>query len=602
MFLATTALSEFWDLYGRLLFLGPWCTRHDQQDQWAHRDYLFLPNPWDDRERLWQAAFYCQGVHDHLLGELSLWLNKVHQVNFGRRYWQILLSPWLSGFVDVFFDRYVHVNEAFSFCPELQTWLLDEREYFTPWDNVEFTALQTGDIYNLQLYSQIITSISHDFPMRKPLRSFVEPQQPTRKTPLGWLKGALRKLEPLIIETGFLSKDVVLLKGNLSKRVQLRLALTPGFRGSFLYQHFPPGRVDHQHPARRELAAVTATADPFVRMLVQALPRNFPGLYLEGYQSSRKLILDRYGSRNLPKLLLNWGDLRFHEYGKFLAGEMVERGGGIVDFQHGAGYGFSRLIGVERHTRQVSDKFYTWGWAGQENDPKLVDLPGAKLSLKSRQPGTSSRHRMIMVVGTIYPRFLYRFQSYPLGTQWLRYIQAIMEFIEAVGPPRQGVLSYRGWVNYGWGISEQVKERFPQVAVDHHDHSFRYQMNKSRVVVFDHLGTTFLETMAANVPSIIFFDRRHWGLRSEAQPYLDLLHRAGIFHDTPQSAARQVVRVYDHIDSWWFCRSVQDARKEFVDHFALNSPDWNRQWVDAITRELHEVQARQKKRGINLTI
>ncbi len=223
----------------------------------------------------------------------------------------------------------------------------------------------------------------------------------------------------------------------------------------------------------------------------------------------------------------------------------------------------------------------------------LASLPSPKTSLKSRQPGKSRRHRMIMVVGTTYPRFLYRFQCYPLGTQWLRYIQATMEFIEAVGPQRQAVLLYRGHpTGYGWGISEQIEERFPHVAVDHHDHPFRHQMNKSRLVVVDYPGTTFLEAMAANVPSIIFFDPRHWDFRSEAQPYFDLLRRAGIFHETPQSAARQVTQVYDHSDSWWFCRSVQDAREGFVNHFALSSPDWNRQWVKAITRELHGIQAR----------
>lgn len=602
MFLATTALSEFWDPAGQLLFLGPWCTRHDQQDQWAHRNYLYLPNPWDDRERLLQAALCSHGVYDQLLGEIRLWLNKVHQVNFGQRYWQILLGPWLSTFIDIFFDRYVHVNEAFSSFPELQTWLLDQSEYFTPWDHCEFSVIQMDDIYNLQLYSQIITSIGYDFPRKKPLLSCGGPQPPDRKNLFGGLKGAFRKLDPLIMKIGFPSKDVVLLKGNLSKRLKLRLALTPGFRGSFIYQRFLPGRLEHHHPARREMAAVTTTADPFVRILVQALPQNFPALYLEGYRSSRKLILDHYGSRNLPKLLLSWGDLCFNEYGKFLAGEMVERGGGIIEFQHGGGYGFSRLLRTEQYSRQVSDKFCTWGWAGQENDPKLVDLPGAKLSLKSRRPGTSSRHRMVMMASNIYPRFLYRFQSYPIGTQWVRYLQGIMEFIEAMGPQKHQVLCYRGLVAYGWGISEQVKERFPQVTIDHHDHSFRYQMNQSRLVVFDHPGTSFLEAMAANVPSIIFFDPRYWDFRSEAQPYFDLLHRAGIFHDTPQSAARQVARVYDHTDSWWFSRSVQDARNEFAGHFALSSPDWNRQLVKVINRELHEIQARQEKTLTTLTI
>ena len=423
MFLATTALTEFWAPSGQLLFLGPWCTRYDQRDQWSHRDYLFLLNPWDDRERLWQAALYCQNIHDNLLGELSRWLNEVHRVNFSQRYWQILLGPWLSSFVDAFYDRYVHINEAFSFCPELKTWLLAESAYVTPWDNKESTAYQIGDIYNLQLFSQIIASLGHDFPRKKPAREVARPQQPARKNLLNWLKVALRKLEHLIMEAGFSNRDVVLLQDNLSRQAKWRLRLTPGFRGSFVYRQVSPGRIDRPHTARQELAALTNTNDPFVHTLLQALPRNFPGLYLEGYHSARKLILDRYSSGSFPKLLLNWGSLWFNEYGKFLAGEIAEEGGAIVDFQHGAAYGISRLLGVERYSRQVSDKYYTWGWSGLENDPKLGTLPGAKLSSKRRHPGTSSRHRLIMVVGNNYPRYLYRFQSYPLGTQWLRYMQ-----------------------------------------------------------------------------------------------------------------------------------------------------------------------------------
>jgi putative transferase (TIGR04331 family) len=120
-------------------------------------------------------------------------------------------------------------------------------------------------------------------------------------------------------------------------------------------------------------------------------------------------------------------------------------------------------------------------------------------------------------------------------------------------------------------------------------------MNRSRMIVFDHPGTTFLEAMAANVPSIMFLDPKHWDFRPEAQPYLDLLRRAGILYNTPQSAAQQVAGIYDQVDSWWFSETVQEARQRFANHFALNAPDWNRQWVEAINRELHEVQSRQQK-------
>ena len=168
-----------------------------------------------------------------------------------------------------------------------------------------------------------------------------------------------------------------------------------------------------------------------------------------------------------------------------------------------------------------------------------------------------------------------------------------MDFIEALGPQRQRDMFYRGHpVDFGWRISEQIAARFPQVVIDDHKHPFGYQMNRARLVVFDQPGTTLLEALAANVPTIMFFDPRHWDFRPEAQPYFDMLQRAGIFHDTPPAAAQQVAQVYERVDPWWFSPDVQEARTEFVKHFALGSADWNRQWVEAIAQELQKIKAR----------
>lgn len=36
MFLATTALSEFWDKDQEILFLGSWCLRYDRRSEWGN--------------------------------------------------------------------------------------------------------------------------------------------------------------------------------------------------------------------------------------------------------------------------------------------------------------------------------------------------------------------------------------------------------------------------------------------------------------------------------------------------------------------------------------------------------------------------------------
>ena len=63
MFLATTALSEFWDPTEEMLCLGSWCLRYDRRAQWERLRYQVLPCPWDDRQRFYDAADFLDGAY-----------------------------------------------------------------------------------------------------------------------------------------------------------------------------------------------------------------------------------------------------------------------------------------------------------------------------------------------------------------------------------------------------------------------------------------------------------------------------------------------------------------------------------------------------------
>jgi len=43
MFLASTALTEFWDEEDELLFLGSWCRPHEKAKQWRDRRGRLMP-------------------------------------------------------------------------------------------------------------------------------------------------------------------------------------------------------------------------------------------------------------------------------------------------------------------------------------------------------------------------------------------------------------------------------------------------------------------------------------------------------------------------------------------------------------------------------
>ena len=75
-----------------------------------------------------------------------------------------------------------------------------------------------------------------------------------------------------------------------------------------------------------------------------------------------------------------------------------------------------------------------------------------------------------------------------------------------------------------------------------------------------------------NIPTVIYWDPKYMETNTWAQPYFDELQDVGIFHDTPQSAAQHIARIWDDIDSWWNNHKTRLVRDRFARQFA-HCPD-----------------------------
>ena len=86
--------------------------------------------------------------------------------------------------------------------------------------------------------------------------------------------------------------------------------------------------------------------------------------------------------------------------------------------------------------------------------------------------------------------------------------------------------------------------------------------------------------MAADFPTIAFWDFEQWKLRESARPYFEELCRVGVFHKTPESAAVKVNEVFKDPLLWWNSTEVLDARKKFCNRFARTSKNWITEWKE----------------------
>jgi putative transferase (TIGR04331 family) len=170
----------------------------------------------------------------------------------------------------------------------------------------------------------------------------------------------------------------------------------------------------------------------------------------------------------------------------------------------------------------------------------------------------------------------------------LDYIRDQRIFYQALGKEARDLLLWR-YFGALWEDVERFKEFAPKLRTQHglkrqlgKESNFISDLRKCRLAVHTANETTYLEALAANFPSIIFWDPRYYTVRESLQPLFDELASAEILHYTPESAAHKLTEIYRDPAEWWGRADVQEARRGFCAALARTSDDWLIQWREEL--------------------
>ncbi|MEE9276768.1 MAG: LIC12162 family protein [bacterium] len=583
-FLAATALEEFWDARRPLLFLGEWCRLHGRRGSWAGRDHEVLPYPWDDPARKARAALYCRELHAETLPLLADHLNRAHGERRGLRYWRIIIGPWLLGFIEALYDRFVCLSEALAGRPGLDTLVLDPASWITPRDWYEFTYLIQGDAYNLQLYSQLLEGMGRRHPSRPyripyalPFRAQTLPQR---------VRFRLKNIYSRGLDWVGRGRPILLCEMAMPQADTWRLCRATGFRAWPMGREILVGKSHIRAPeggAREGLGRLPLerTGEEFPSLFVQTLPVNFPSLYLEGYAEMRDGCAPF--ARGVQRVLVSSQGWKSNERFKFIAAEGAERGARLVCTQHGGATGTCDHSPMEEMIVEGVDDFISWGFSKSEA-PKAVPLPDPKLQ-RLMQGGSGEREAGggVLFVGNTFPRYAVSFRTQPISSQVLSYIKWQLRFFRALPEElRRKVLvrPYPGDVD--WRHKDRLSDEFTGLRFDDFSQGIIRRLESCRLLVVDNPQTTLVEALALNRPTVLFYDTALWGMRPHAERLFGLLAEAGILCHDPEAAASHVLRVKEDPETWWGGEAVQRARREFLEGMVIEEPDWVGAWKKAL--------------------
>jgi putative transferase (TIGR04331 family) len=491
----------------------------------------------------------------------------------------------------------MHILNAFKLHPDLKTLLLAPESFYTPWDMGDYVRLVVEDRYNLQIFSEILIALGVDFAMRsQDLYQDLYDDRVNDNT----LSHKSLVLDKKSFRHLSAKKVPHVLMGEMCCDSPFLVQICQAMQsfGSY-WSHQSrmepfPKKTQISFDSRRLGLLDLKASSSFERLVIQTLPQNFPGLYLEGFTQAREMTYETFPS--FPSVLVTLNDWYIGEKFKFLAAEASQLGSRLVFGQHGGlGYGGLKVNMGELHEQAVSDRYCVWGWSNNQNG--YQNLPSFKTSFllhfKTHSEKLWKQNSKVLLLSTCFFPYVAYKSSSPSNYEQVEFWNDLEIFLSSIPQHLQSHVLWRAkFPDYGMPERNIIESQFPEVKISDFKtwsdwaRDYHPNLNEARIVVVNNCSTSAVESLVLNVPTILYWRSAHWPLRTEAEPYFDQLRQVGILWDNPQAAASHLLSIYEKPWVWWERQDVQEVRQRFVDKYGQASENWLDDWLAMFKEEL----------------
>ena len=552
-----------------VVFLGPWCENQKKASDgsWQFDGYA---TP-DKRADLEQQS---REISESIFPDLASALNELHGRDTPNEFWSRTIKLWLEIFTDVVYQRWDCITEAIStasFTSAAQ--VATRRSQLTPKTRLEIQRLINSHEWNHLIFGEILDFLQ--FPQEEPgVGEFVShsnhlkskhfnPKRGLIKRLASWLNNALARRAKYIITQTYLPRKVEI-------RLAIRLRTLP-----FKWEDVALDDVEVDNELRGRVQIKTSEsrdAEQFIRKIIS---RHIPMLYIEHFQK----VSESFTKKTLPSHPTTIFTSNLHMASEqFLMWMSHKALGGtrLVIGQHGGVHGMTKFDSQEfRHEMQIANSYLSWGWTSSTNSSVVPSFALINANSGDRRTTPSSlRSTLLFVVDSTYR---YPSPNRGINGPLVQYLDNCFMVTEQLSPVVRDNTCVRLYHEHEYFDNNQKpfwNSRFPILNVSTGHTPMKQHREQARIVLCTSIGTTYIETIHRNIPTVIFLDPAISPLKAEHAQIFESMKHSGILHFSAESAAEHINSVWDKVDEWWQSEPVRDSITQFSNLFnrTVNDP------------------------------
>ena len=570
--LIKTSLDEIDKNEENLLFIGDWCRL---QHLFNNDDDRLIDNPIDVKQTI-KINKEAKIVTEMLLSEITKLYNKNFNLNENERYYKIIIGRWLYHFINNVHEKNILLKNAKKLHPNISTKTSNFVNELSIDSVSYYLKSYSSHLFNHKMFSSII-NLKNDY-IKINIKS--SKANIKNKQNIIFYRKIKENIKPffgkiLLGFNRFFSNDLILVvdpyytRGYFFNSIWFFLKS----KGKIVHKEFnlSKSKSELNYLLRDKFNSMISKSDnELLNISSNILFKFIPICYLEDFIELRNKAEKWHLNNSNCNKFFTANSIHTNEFFKYLVAFNQKIPLSIL--QHGYGYGSSKIISGEEYENSLADKYYTWGWGD-------LKLPHPKLSL-NKKTNYKTRSRIVFT----FPSVTY--YSGLLETIHLHFIekQNIIEnsntVVKELLPEIKDCLVKRELKQDNL-IIMQLNYRLTEDKIK----DFHTSLYNSKIHLTNHFGTPFLESIAMNIPTVLFLSNFKDYLRDEViDIFLELKH-ANIIFDNPKQASTHINKYYDSIDDWWLKDSTQRIITKFKSKFCFSDSNWKNIWLKELIKE-----------------
>lgn len=500
-----------------------------------------------------------------LITELTTALNEIHSVNYDRRYWSILIGPFVWFYVSSLKFRYQNLSRVLDRYPVSHTIVVSAVDTFdlSGRDTFSFIKSTVDPHWEHAFYAKIISLQNRVDVVR--VSGKLKSNQTTPKD--GSNSTLARKMVSKFLSFFSKTNDAFIVSTHLPKFQEALLQIS---LGQVPQKIIVPdqGEWSYSHLKREKLKKMFSGGVGFFEQLTRGLVADtLPRCFLEGYSDLSKRVLTLPWP-DKPRFIYTTSAFDTDEVTKFWIAHKTSLGATYIVGQHGAGYGTSRYIKTKDAIEvSSSNHFISWGTIRVSSNstpgfifkiaglPRSVSQPNGKFLMMS--DATPFRVRHWDVSGDYFKNQL-------LQCDFIRKLPMKIKNCTILRPHQEMPKN---------DVFLKAQENLGVILGNPHS-KLESEIQRSRLVLYFYDSTGIIELMARDIPVIGVWQEGFDHISEQAKKDYKMLLDVGIVFFNHELAARWVTKNWDNIDTWWSSKEVRLAKAHFLDRHGLttNSP------------------------------